>query len=250
MEAGSNVATFMRDVNSLLNSLAEFEARPDEGVVVAQILSALPESFDSIINVISGEKTLPSLTELTGRLPQEEDRRKTRDGPDEVEALMVRLRRAINTRRDRTPGTEWRTSLHCNRCRIQGHFMRDCKVDLTKLRRSGIPARSSTGGSYSSTGGSYSSAPRSDDKAYSIEESMKHNTTAGGQAHPIKGTGNVMLRVENGEIKRGKKRSKKWSLSDILCETCAKIRYGTQHHSTHRDRPSQPLAQKAGPLKL
>ncbi|KAL3677350.1 hypothetical protein R1sor_027298 [Riccia sorocarpa] len=74
-------------------------ARPSDDVVVLQILSALPESFDSIVNVISGETSLPSLTQLTGRLQQEDDRKKARDGGEDVEALLVRLRRVIRDRR-------------------------------------------------------------------------------------------------------------------------------------------------------
>ena len=62
MQEGTNVGDFLTEVQVLINNLGDVEERPSDTMIVEQVFSVLPPSFDSFVT------NIPGASDLAGRL--------------------------------------------------------------------------------------------------------------------------------------------------------------------------------------
>ncbi|KAL3686396.1 hypothetical protein R1sor_008970 [Riccia sorocarpa] len=155
MAETANVTSFIREVRQLVNELAAYGTteKPSDGRIAAQVLSALPSRFDTLVSILSNETATPTLEQLAGRLQLEADRMKSKEEPMEGDALLLRIRKQILDRRQFRrgyPGSSSNsTSQHryqrntafvhsprntpCNSCGQLGHWYRACPTREDKV---------------------------------------------------------------------------------------------------------------------
>jgi len=99
MQEGTNVGDFLTEVQVLINNLGDVEERPSGTMIVEQVFSVLPPSFDSFITNISGAPDKPTFDDLAVRLELWEPRTKNKTKHEGEEASVVEFRKMFRSRK-------------------------------------------------------------------------------------------------------------------------------------------------------
>lgn len=78
MQEGTSMTVFLQELRELLNEFACVGEKLVDSKVVEQVLMSLPESFDVLVNTMTYQAALPSISELMIILLQDEQWRELR----------------------------------------------------------------------------------------------------------------------------------------------------------------------------
>lgn len=91
LEEGGSMNDFLQNLKELINEFACIGETLTDDEVVEYALMALPESFESLVNTLMYRPALPSITELTAILMQEDIRHEVRSSRrGDGEALLTK----------------------------------------------------------------------------------------------------------------------------------------------------------------
>ena len=151
MQEGTPMPVFLQELRELLNDFACIGETLADSEVVEQVLMALPESFEGMVNTLTYQSTLPTIAELTVILLQDDQRREIRTKKNEGEALLVKGE--IRTRKSEgeillvkgghnKPASHRKDSTKplkkigdCHYCGSREHWMRSCPELAAELKR-------------------------------------------------------------------------------------------------------------------
>lgn len=124
IEEGSDIRAELRSIEDLFQQLTLSSAIASTGNLTDNdlamiMLTALPSSWDAFVSSITGLDTLSS-SNLSGRILQEDSRRKDRATSDTV---------LVATQRKKT---KFRAGVFCHNCGKEGHIRPECRSDSKK----------------------------------------------------------------------------------------------------------------------
>lgn len=102
MEEGSSMSEFLQHVKELINELACIGEETRDSEIVENVLMALPDSYEGLVNTLMYRPSLPSVSELTVILLQDDLRREIGGTKRTKQEALFTKKSGSSSRRTRT----------------------------------------------------------------------------------------------------------------------------------------------------
>lgn len=150
MEEGTMMSTFLQSVQDLVNQLAGIGEKIPDDEIAEHMLTALPELYEPLVSSVAYRTEMPTLSELTSLLLNEEIRREVRTSKREGEVLLVQSKnKGYQPRKYSGRNHQYPCKLSivpkemgaCHFCGGKDHFMRNCEELAGEIQRRGANRR-------------------------------------------------------------------------------------------------------------
>ena len=137
MDEGNSMPTFLQQVRELVNEFACVGEFIDDAELVEHTLMTLPDSFKGLVNSVMYRTALPSFTELTVILLQDDLTHELKGSNRAVhKALPVKAPgKGPATRRSEDSRSKQKKTRSCHYCGGRDHWMCNCHELAVELKR-------------------------------------------------------------------------------------------------------------------